>query len=79
MEYALTADGGLPEFALLEGAVQALDPAALLDLDATGATLRIATWLPGPSLLQCLAEAGVSSAGTRLRQLPSVCCGGCAS
>ena len=79
MEFALATHAGLPDLALLERAVQALDPAALLDLDAAGTTLRIATLLPAPALLQCLAEAGVSSIGTRLRQLPSVCCGGCSS
>ena len=77
MEYALATHAGLPDLALLERAVQALDPAALLDLDAAGTTLRIATLLPRVEVAGLIAAAGHPVTLDQVRQLPSICCGGC--
>ena len=54
-----------------------MDPAALVDLDADGRTIRMATVLTRAEVVACLAEAGLPADDARLRQLPSVCCGGC--
>jgi hypothetical protein len=37
----------------------------------------MATVLSRDELLSCLREAGLPAETSRLRQLPSVCCGGC--
>lgn len=79
MEYALTLSRRQADLGLLEREIQALDPAAMMAFDATGATLRIATVLPRHALLQCLGRAALAPAPDALRQLPSVCCGSCSS
>lgn len=70
-------DVALPDVAALDRAIVAVDPAALVDLDADGRTIRMATVLTRAEVLACLAEAGLPADDARLRQLPSVCCGGC--
>ena len=77
MEYAWAVGAYRPDLPLLEQAILALDPAALVDLDASGGTIRMATVLAPAELLACLQEAGAPAEPARLRQLPSVCCGGC--
>lgn len=66
-----------PDLPRLEAAVQAVDPAALLDLDPAGDALRIATWMTPDELGSTLADAGLALADDALVQLPSECCGGC--
>lgn len=66
-----------PDVAALDRAIVELDPAAVVDLDGDGRTIRMATVLTRAELLACIAEAGLSADNARLRQLPSVCCGGC--
>lgn len=67
---------GTPDLPLLEHALQAIDPAALLDLDPAGG-LRMATWMTRGELGSALARAGLRVAEGALVQLPSECCGGC--
>lgn len=76
-EFAFQSPRAMPDLAPLDRAIAALDPAALVDLDADGRTIRIATVLTRAELLACLAGAGLPADDARLRQLPSVCCGGC--
>ena len=66
-----------PDVSALDRAIVELDPAAVVDLDADGRTIRMATVLTRAELLACIAEAGIPADNARLRQLPSVCCGGC--
>jgi hypothetical protein len=77
VEFAFESPCAIPDASPLDRVVVALDPAALVDLDANGRTIRMATVLTRDELLSCLREAGLPADSSRLRQLPSVCCGGC--
>lgn len=77
MEFHIERDAGMPDIAVIEDAVLGLDPAAVVDLDAAGGILRLATWIESPQLLELLNQAGWAIREDRITQLPSVCCGGC--
>ena len=77
MEFAFESPAAVGDASSLERAIRGLDPAALVDVDADGRTIRMATALTRAELLACLGEAGRPADSARLRQLPSVCCGGC--
>jgi hypothetical protein len=77
MEFAFESPIPMPDLAPLDRAIAGLDPAALVDLDASGRTIRVATVLTRAELLSCIEAAGLQADPSRLRQLPSVCCGGC--
>ena len=77
MEFSLRTTGATPDLAAIERRLVMLDPAALLDLDASGRTVRISTAATGDELLACLRSAGLAAGADDLVQLPSVCCGGC--
>jgi len=77
VEYAFELPCALPDLSPLDRAIVGLDPAAIVDVDAGGRTLRMATVLTRDELLSCLQAAGLPAEPSRLRQLPSVCCGGC--
>ncbi len=76
-EFAFESPVAMPDVSPLDRAIVELDPAAVVDLDVDGRTIRMATVLTRAELLACLAGAGMPADGARLRQLPSVCCGGC--
>ena len=77
MEFAFESPWPMADVVRLDRAITELDPAAVVDLDAGGRRIRMATVLTRPELLACLAQAGLPADNARLRQLPSVCCGGC--
>lgn len=77
MEFTLEAMHPVPDLAVAENAIAVIDPSVLIDLDADGRTIRIATVLQRPTLLACLQAAGLAADPQQLRQRPSVCCGGC--
>ena len=77
MEFILHAAGLAPDLAAIEQAIADLDPAVLLDYDATAHAVRISAALREDDLLACLRRAGVIAAPQDLERLPSVCCGGC--
>ena len=62
---------------MIEHALAALDPSALLDRDASGRTFRISTLATKGELLACLHAAGATDPSRHLVQLASDCCGGC--
>lgn len=68
---------GLPvsDVAAIEGAVLAVDPAALVDLE--GSTLRVATCLDSAELTTIISSTGNAVGPEQIVQRPSVCCGGC--
>jgi hypothetical protein len=76
-EFAFESPIAAPDVAPVGRAIVELDPAAVVDIDMDGRTIRMATVLTRPELLACLAQAGLPADNARLRQLPSVCCGGC--
>lgn len=77
MQFEIRVDDCPPNLGAIEFAIAVLDPAVMIDLDAAGHTLRIATSVTEGELLACLRLAGVPAASQRLSRLPSQCCGGC--
>lgn len=61
----------------IEQAVRAADPAALVDLDPQGRTVRVAASLDAAQLISILDQAGHPVTQDQVTQVPSVCCGGC--
>jgi len=68
---------GQPDLRPIEAAIVDVDPAAVVDFDAPGRILRIATSLDAPAVLWLVNAAGCDAQADRLTQLPSICCGGC--
>jgi hypothetical protein len=77
VEYTFELPCAMPDLSALDRAIAGLDPAALVDVDAGGRTIRMATVLTRDELLSCMQAAGLPADSSRLRQLPSICCGGC--
>ncbi|RZA11899.1 MAG: hypothetical protein EOP93_22790 [Lysobacteraceae bacterium] len=65
------------DVAAIERALVAVDPSALVDVDASGHTVRISTLVTEQELLATLGDAGISDAAPHLARVPSECCGGC--
>lgn len=77
MEYRIPLAGMSPPAEKVRQALAEADPAAILDLEARGGALRIATSLARRDLLALLQGAGIAVAADQLMLSPSVCCGGC--
>ena len=77
MEHVFRIAGSVPDLDRIGRELAALDPAALLDFDASGPAVRISTWATAHELLACLNGAGIPARPGDLEQQPSVCCGGC--
>ncbi len=77
MEFHIAMQGLRPDLDAIAATVGAIDPMAVIDIDAIGATLRISTMIESPELIGMLAQAGFPIAPRQLTQLPSICCGGC--
>jgi hypothetical protein len=72
MEHHIDMSGAKPDLHAIENVVSDLDPGAVLAMARDGRTLRIATYLPVadlPGLMQ--------HGGSRVVELPFICCGGC--
>jgi hypothetical protein len=76
MQYTLRIAGTAPDTAAIERALQAIDPAAMVDIDAAGGTLRVATSM-GDDELATMLRAGFALDPRQLERVPSECCGGC--
>jgi hypothetical protein len=77
MQFTLRIHGEAPDLAAISRELATLDPAALVDIDARGQAVRIATSATEIELRGSLRRAGVTTAPHDLTQLPSECCGGC--
>jgi len=77
MEFHIRMAATLPELAVIDEAIRSLDPAALVDIDESGALVRVATSLRAGELVSVINRVGHPIADTQVTQLPSVCCGGC--
>jgi hypothetical protein len=77
MEFHVTLTHVPPDTAALETAFRLVDPAAVVDLDPTGRTLRIAAAVNTADVRIVLALAGCDVPLERIELQPSVCCGGC--
>ena len=77
MEYHVAFDAA-PDLGRIEQVLLDGDPAAVADLDPNAApVLRVSTLLPKDDLQALLHRAGYDVPSDRIRQLPSICCGGC--
>ena len=77
MEYVFRTAGAAPDLERMGRELAALDPAAVLDFDASGPAVRISTSATERELLASLRAAGLDARGEDLVRQPSVCCGGC--
>lgn len=77
MQFSLRIHDHTPDMAAIERELAILDPAALVDIDARGQAVRIATSATETELRNCLELAGMPAELHDLTQLPSECCGGC--
>ncbi len=77
MEFQIGIAGPAPDARVIEDAIQAVDPAALVDLDPDGQALRVATLVGARELVDLITQAGYRVDPAQVRQLPSICCGGC--
>ncbi len=77
MEFHIQITGPAPDPGVIEDAIRDLDPAALVDIDPSAPTLRIATSVGAQQLIALITQAGYPVSPAQVRQLPSICCGGC--
>ena len=76
MQYRIIPSTNVASLERIADRLNALDPAALVDVDTAG-RLRISTLLPDAELLLALGLAGLLVAPCDVERLPSECCGGC--
>lgn len=76
MEFHITMPGPIDPGAI-EHALQASDPAALVDIDPVTQSLRVASTLQAFQLVAVLNRAGYPLHRAQVREPPSFCCGGC--
>jgi len=77
MKFHVSLAGSEPHLATIEQALLDVDPSAVADIDASGGLLRVATMLDAMQLLAVMHRAGMPVDVAAVRQLPSICCGGC--
>ena len=77
MKFNIRTHGNAVSVSAVEQALIHVDPAALVDLDATSTWLRVSTCLDGAELHELVARAGLPVGRADVEQLPSECCGGC--
>jgi len=77
MEFHVYLDRSVPDLAAIDEAIRDVDPAAVLDVDASGSVMRVAAAVNALELVELLGSAGYPIERERVSQLPSICCGGC--
>jgi hypothetical protein len=77
MEFHIDIPGAAPDPRVIEDAIRDVDPAALVDIDPASPRLRIATSVDARQLVALISQAGYRVDPAQVRQLPSICCGGC--
>lgn len=77
MEFHVDFAGVAADPCRIEAALQAVDPSALVDIDPSTALLRVAALVDAQELITAIAQAGYHVDPAQVRQLPSICCGGC--
>lgn len=76
MEFHVRASRPLPPLAVIEDALLALDPAAVVDVDLAQG-LRVNAAIDAAGLVALLNQVGGTVESGEVEQQPSVCCGGC--
>lgn len=56
-----------------------IDPAAVLDLDRDGSTLRVAAETSAATLMELLQRSGCPVPPAQILEVPSFCCGDCST
>ena len=77
MEFHVQLSGAMPDVDLIREAIDRVDPAALVDIDPAGPTLRVSGSLAAPELVYLINLTGYAVTPSQVTQLPSTCCGGC--
>ncbi len=77
MEFHIDLCGAVPGLDVLDDALRCADPSALVDIDPGGNVLRISTSIGAAQLATLVRQAGLPVSVDQVRQLPSICCGGC--
>ncbi|MGY0556640.1 hypothetical protein [Lysobacter sp. A421] len=77
MEFHISVVGAVPDTDAIEASICEVDPSALVDIDPTGQLLRVATSIDSVELVSLINHAGYPVSSDQVRQLPSICCGGC--
>ena len=76
MEFRVTMPDAIDPGAI-EQAIRAVDPAALVDIDPMGHTLRVAATVDVDQLIALFNQAGHALRRDQVAQAASICCGGC--
>ncbi len=77
MEFHVDATGRLPDLDAILGALSAIDPSAMADLDPSGPILRVSAAVDPTELIMLLGRSGYPVDAQQVTQMPSTCCGGC--
>lgn len=77
MQFRIHTPGATPDLDAIGDALTTVDPAALVDLDAAGETVRIAATIGDAELVALVRKAGLAITPDQLERVPSECCGGC--
>ncbi len=77
MEFHVQLNAARPDLDRFDDAIRDVGPAAGFGVDAGGAVRRVAAAVQASELVALLAQAGYPVAAAQVRQLPSICCGGC--
>jgi len=77
MQFKIKIAGLMPDVGVIEHAIRVIDPSALVDIDQSGQTLRVAASIDAAHLLGLMSQAGYPVVEDQLERVPSECCGGC--
>ncbi|HUH54903.1 hypothetical protein ASD22_02385 [Rhodanobacter sp. Root480] len=77
MEFHIAITDTRPQLEAVEDAMFDVDSNALVDLDPSGSTLRISSFVTIEDLIDVMQRTGWTIAPDQVVQLPTICCGGC--
>ena len=77
MQFKLEITRPVADLRRIEDALLAIDPAALVDVDAAGVSLRVASILGADELCRLVTDLGHPVERSRIVDVASECCGGC--
>ena len=75
MEFRIRLAAQTPDVAAINDVLQSVDATAYVDIDPVDHSLRVTAWLEGADITSLLTNSG--HCVREIRQLPSICCGGC--
>lgn len=77
MEFDIAIAGEMPDCRVIEAAIGVVDPSVVVDIAPEGDRLRVSTIVGAAELLAVIRLAGYPVSSGQVKQIPSVCCGGC--